>query len=134
MADEAVPIRPNYDSCYAMDVADNANIKAGEILKFDATNERVQSRGTSAGTFAGIAMNEKVSGDGKLVITVCRRGLFKFVSTAAVNAGDFVNGGSTKNKVTASTAVTIAALKDRIGVMVKGNAQAGDCIVEVGGA
>lgn len=88
----------------AYTVADGAGIEKGTLLKL--TDPRTVAAATSDGdAFAGVAAEEKISGDGRTSLAVYEEGHFIFKdSGAGVTAGDMLKVNGTNTVATADEA------------------------------
>ena len=81
MANEVAVLMVETHLPVMMNCADAA-IPKGTILNLHAAGMVVTAADTNEDLFAGIAAEEKISGDGKLQISVYRDGIFKCVAGA----------------------------------------------------
>ena len=92
-------------------VADGAGIEKGTLLKL--ADPMTASLSNGAGDIiAGIAAEEKISGDGKIKLAVYLRGIFKAQSGANISVGaNIMSEGTTPNEIiTANAAADAAAI------------------------
>ena len=84
-------------------VADGAGIEKGTLLKLTDNMTAVITDG-AGNMIAGIAAEEKISGDGKTELGVYMRGIFVCTAGGAITAGDVVQSetGGTNEVLTAA--------------------------------
>ena len=92
----------------AFKVADDAGIEKGSFLKLTESMTAIITSGQND-KVAGIAAEEKISGDGKVTIPVYMGGIFKVVAGAAVSIGAALMTDATANKVETATTGTGAS-------------------------
>lgn len=97
MANEAVLI---YETSVPIPftVADGAGIEKGTILKMTDPMTASASDGADD-IIAGIAAEEKISGDGKTKLGVYRTGIFRVLAGEAVSVGDPLTTHTVANEV-----------------------------------
>lgn len=104
MANEAV-ILTELEPAVGFTVADGTGIEKGTHLKLTDPMTAIITSG-AANMFAGIAAEEKVSGDGKTKLGVYLRGIFKGTAGGTITAGDIIQSetGGTNEFLTCAAA------------------------------
>ena len=92
-------------------VADGTGIEKGTLLKLTDNMNAIITDG-SANQIAGVAAEEKISGDGKTEIGVYLRGIFKCTAGGSITtgAGIISETGGTNEVLTATAAADNAAV------------------------
>ena len=104
MANEAV-LLVKLEPAVGFTVADGAGLEKGTHLKL-TDNMTVVITAGAADAFAGIAAEEKISGDGKTELGVYLRGIFKGTAGGTITAGDIIQSetGGTNEFLTCAAA------------------------------
>ena len=89
-------------------VADGATIEKGSILKLTESMTAIITSGQND-KVAGIAAEEKIASDGKLMIKVYLGGIFKAVAGASISVGAALMTDATANKIETATTGTGAS-------------------------
>ena len=89
-------------------VADGATIEKGSILKLTESMTAIITSGQND-KVAGIAAEEKIASDGKLMIKVYMGGIFKGTAGASISVGAALMTDATANKIETATTGTGAS-------------------------
>lgn len=126
MADEVEIARRDAPTQY-FTVADGTAITKGTVMVLSGAMTAIAHSAANE-VFLGIATEDKPASDGRTVIGVMRKGIFRMKVTAAVGLGNTVNLGATANQVTQTATTSQQNLSRIVGYALRAATTAEDVI------
>ena len=131
MTNEAVLVT-EYEPPIDFIVADGAGIEKGALLKITDPMTAAAATATDD-VLAGIAAREKTASDGRVRLSVYRRGIFRVYASGAINVGDKVGSiASYANYVASNNNTVNLSGSKTLGLALETAANGEQFLIEVG--